>query len=90
MTKTLQTELLVVGGGLAGFAAALEAAEAGVSVVLLEKMEATGGSSAMSGGCLAFAGTDLQTAEGIEDSAELLKAMLIKVHRCRFSNVIRR
>ncbi|ART55504.1 flavocytochrome c [Acidovorax carolinensis] len=79
MTKKVQTELLVVGGGLAGFAAALEAAEAGVNVVLLEKMEATGGSSAMSGGCLAFAGTDLQAAEGIEDSADLLKRDLLEV-----------
>lgn len=62
----------------AGFAAALQAAEAGVNVVLLEKMDATGG-SAMSGGCLAFAGTDLQAAEGIEDSAELLKRDLLEV-----------
>lgn len=77
--NTLNTELLVVGGGLAGFAAALEAAEAGVEVLLLEKQEATGGSSAMSGGCLAFAGTDLQAAQGVEDSAELLRSDLLEV-----------
>jgi fumarate reductase flavoprotein subunit len=68
----MQADALIIGGGLAGFAAALEAAEAGAQVVLLEKMEATGGSSAMSGGCLAFAGTDLQRAAGVEDSAEQL------------------
>lgn len=79
MSRNLETELLVVGGGLAGFAAALEAAQAGVNVVLLEKMAATGGSSAMSGGCLAFAGTDLQAAQGVEDSAELLKRDLLEV-----------
>lgn len=79
MSQNLETELLVVGGGLAGFAAALEAAQAGVNVVLLEKMDATGGSSAMSGGCLAFAGTDLQAAQGVEDSAELLKRDLLEV-----------
>lgn len=77
--SSLSTELLVIGGGLAGFAAALEAAQAGTQVILLEKMAETGGSSAMSGGCLAFAGTDLQAAEGIEDSAELLKSDLIEV-----------
>jgi len=39
-----EAELVVAGGGLAGVAAALEAAEAGTRV--LEKMENTGGSSA--------------------------------------------
>lgn len=76
---SLQTELLVIGGGLAGFCAALEAAEAGARVLLLEKTEDTGGSSAMSGGCLAFAGTDLQAAEGVEDSNELLYRDLMEV-----------
>lgn len=68
----MQTELLVVGGGLAGFAAALEAAQAGCEVILIEKLAEIGGSSAMSGGCLAFAGTDLQRANGVEDSDECL------------------
>lgn len=68
----LHTDLLIIGGGLAGFCAALEATRAGLDVVLIEKQAETGGSSAMSGGCLAFAGTDLQQAGGIEDSSELL------------------
>ena len=68
----MASQLVVIGGGLAGFAAALEAAEAGAEVVLLEKQADTGGSSAMSGGCLAFAGTDLQRELSIEDSDELL------------------
>ncbi|MGI4813747.1 MAG: FAD-dependent oxidoreductase [Janthinobacterium lividum] len=75
----MQTQLLIVGGGMAGFSAALEAAEAGIQVVLLEKQEVTGGSSAMSGGCLAFAGTDLQAANGVVDSKELLKRDLLEV-----------
>jgi fumarate reductase flavoprotein subunit len=79
MTKTVQTQLLVIGGGLAGFAAALQAAEAGAEVLLLEKQAETGGSSAMSGGCLAFAGTDLQRENGIEDSDALLARDLIEV-----------
>jgi fumarate reductase flavoprotein subunit len=79
MSEILNTQLLVIGGGLAGFAAALSAAEAGIDVLLVEKTAATGGSSAMSGGCLAFAGTDLQRERGIEDSSELLLRDLIDV-----------
>lgn len=77
--RTLQTQLLVAGGGLAGFAAALEAAQRGARVLLLEKMGEIGGSSAMSGGCMAFAGTDLQQAAGVADSDELLRRDLIEV-----------
>lgn len=77
--NTVRTQLLVVGGGAAGFAAALEAAEKGVQVLLLEKTAEIGGSSAMSGGCIAFAGTDLQQAEGVEDSDELLRKDLLEV-----------
>jgi flavocytochrome c len=72
-------DIVIVGGGAAGFAAALEAAEAGASVILLEKQPAMGGSSALSGGCLAFAGTDLQRTHGIEDSSELLFSDLREV-----------
>ncbi|SSW66691.1 Urocanate reductase [Achromobacter veterisilvae] len=68
----LNTTLVVVGAGMAGFAAALQAAQDGHDVILLEKLSETGGSSAMSGGCLAFAGTDLQLANGVDDSNELL------------------
>ncbi|MCG7200271.1 flavocytochrome c [Marinobacter pelagius] len=79
MSNTIETDLVVVGGGLAGFSAALEAAESGLNVVLLEKTDAIGGSSAMSGGCLAFAGTDLQRENGIEDSPERLFEDLVTV-----------
>lgn len=69
---SLESDLIVVGGGLAGLCAALEAAQAGCKVILLEKQDELGGSSAMSGGCLAFAGTDLQKAVGVSDSDERL------------------
>jgi fumarate reductase flavoprotein subunit len=77
--NTLRTGLLVVGGGAAGFSAALEAARRGIQVLLLEKTAQIGGSSAMSGGCLAWAGTDLQQAAGIEDSDDLLRRDLIEL-----------
>ncbi|MEU6370385.1 flavocytochrome c [Streptomyces sp. NPDC046931] len=70
-------DLVVVGSGIAGQTAATSAAEAGLSVVLLEKTNVLGGSSSMSGGWFAFSGTEEQAAEGIEDSSELfLKDML--------------
>ena len=79
--SAVHTPLLVVGGGAAGFSAALEAAQQGLEVLLIEKTAGTGGSSAMSGGCLAFAGTDLQQAAGVEDSDELLRKDLLDVGR---------
>jgi flavocytochrome c len=65
-------DVIVVGGGMAGHCAALELVEAGVGVTLLEKEPEIGGSSVLSGGSFAFAGTDLQRKMGIEDSSKLL------------------
>lgn len=68
----LDSDLVIIGGGLAGFCAALEAVDLSADVLLLEKLADPGGSSVMSAGCVAFAGTDIQRANGIEDSDELL------------------
>jgi flavocytochrome c len=67
-----ETDVVVVGGGLAGYCAACEAGARGAEVLLLEKQPEIGGSTALSSGFLAFAGTELQRARGIEDSNELL------------------
>lgn len=72
-------EVLVIGGGLAGFAAALTAADTGARVLLLEKAAEVGGSTVLSGGSFAFAGTDAQQAAGIEDSADKLYEDLMDV-----------
>lgn len=66
------SQLVIIGGGCAGFTAALEAVEAGGEAIVLEKQADTGGFAVLSGGCLALAGTDLQQKLGIEDSDELL------------------
>lgn len=63
-----QFDLIVVGSGIAGQVTALSAAERGLTVLLLEKTDRVGGSSAMSGGWFAFSGTDEQAAAGVHDS----------------------
>ena len=63
-------DVVVVGGGGAGLAAAITAAERGAKVILLEKGEALGGSTARAIGSVTAAGTPDQRAAGIEDSPE--------------------
>lgn len=69
--KIENCDIIVAGSGFAGLAAAIEAAEAGVSVIVLEKMKAAGGNSIISDGGMAVAGSELQKKHGIEDSPEL-------------------
>jgi len=66
-----QVDVAVVGSGAAGLSAAIEAAEAGASVVVFEKMKAIGGNTRISDGGLAAAGTPEQRSRGIEDSPDL-------------------
>jgi urocanate reductase len=53
-------DVVIVGGGGAALAAAIEARGAGASVIVLEKAEATGGTTARSGGIIQAAGTTYQ------------------------------
>ncbi|MCS5478133.1 FAD-dependent oxidoreductase [Corynebacterium sp. YIM 101645] len=72
-------DVIVIGAGIAGLSTAARAAEQGMRVLLVEKMSAIGGSSAMSGGWFAFTGTEEQKAAGVEDSIELFRSDLRKV-----------
>ncbi len=67
-----ETDIIIIGSGFAGLAAAIEAAEAGASVQVLEKMMAPGGNSIISDGGIAAPGTSYQEAAGISDSPELM------------------
>lgn len=61
-------DVVVVGAGGAGLAAAIEARAAGASVLLLEKNDRPGGSTSWSIGSVTSTGTPHQQAQGIEDS----------------------
>lgn len=66
-------DVLVLGAGQAGLTAALSAAQAGARVLILEKRDIIGGSTAMSSGLTAYAGTDEQLAMGVEDTIESMR-----------------
>ena len=64
-------DVVIVGFGCAGACAAIEAADAGADVLVLERAGGAGGTSALSGGFLYLGGgTALQSALGFEDDAE--------------------
>jgi len=67
-----EADIIIVGSGFAGLAAAVEAKRAGSSVIILEKMKGYGGNSTISDGCVAAAGTPMQSDSGIADSPQLM------------------
>lgn len=64
-------DVIVVGAGAAGICAAVEAAGAGLDVLVLEAFPDYGGAAATSGGGCCIVGTPLQRENGITDSVEL-------------------
>ncbi|SMB26761.1 conserved protein of unknown function [Sterolibacterium denitrificans] len=68
-----EADALIVGYGIAGACAALEAAEAGASCLIFELASGAGGSTAMSGGEFYFGGnggTPVQRDHGFADATE--------------------
>ena len=71
-------DVVVVGFGIAGGCAALEAARAGARVLLLERAAVHGGTSSMSGGHFYLGGgTAVQHATGHDDSADEMYKYLV-------------
>lgn len=71
-------DVIVIGSGYAGLAAAIEAKKRGASTLVLEKGKGRGGNSAISGGYIAAARTDFQKKSGIDDSPELMAEDMLK------------
>ena len=78
-----EADVVVIGSGFAGLAAAVEAASAGASVLVIEKRKSCGGNSIVSSGVWAAAGTSLQRKHQIQDAAELLYQDILKAGRGR-------
>ncbi|KQZ75956.1 FAD-binding protein [Nocardioides sp. Root151] len=82
LTEHEDCDVVVVGFGIAGGCAALEAARSGARVVLLERSAVHGGTSAMSGGAFYLGGgTPVQEATGHPDSVEAMVDYLTAVSR---------
>ncbi len=66
----LTTDVVVVGAGGAGLAAAASAHENGAKVIVLEKQATVGGSTALSGGAISAPESRFQKELGIKDSKQ--------------------
>jgi succinate dehydrogenase/fumarate reductase flavoprotein subunit len=67
-----QADVVIIGSGIAGMCASIEAADAGARVILLEKDSQPGGCAKFSGGHMTVAGTDVEARANVEDKPEWL------------------
>ncbi|MDH4189428.1 MAG: FAD-binding protein [Betaproteobacteria bacterium] len=70
----MELDLLAVGAGACGLAAAIAAHDEGLQTAVIEKFERPGGNTALSTGSVPGAGTRFQRAAGIADSPEKMLA----------------
>lgn len=71
-------EVVIVGTGLAGMSAAVEASKAGAKVLVLDKMAIFGGNSNLNAGAMGVAGTPMQAKLGIKDSPKLFAEDMLR------------
>ena len=64
-------DLLIIGAGISGLSAALEAARAGVSVLVVDMSTVGGGHAILSNGAVSIVGTPLQERRKVADSPAL-------------------
>ncbi len=77
----LSVDVAVVGGGACGLTAAIAAAREGAETVVLEADATCAGTTAMSIGLIAAAGTKLQQEAGIEDTPDKFVADILAATR---------
>ncbi|HET8612092.1 MAG TPA: FAD-dependent oxidoreductase [Sphingomonas sp.] len=78
-------DIIVVGSGAAGLSAAIEAREAGATVMLVEADTHLGGATRNSTGVVYAVGTSTQTEDGVEDDPDAFYAyiMTLNQYACR-------
>jgi succinate dehydrogenase/fumarate reductase flavoprotein subunit len=74
--QTYEYDVLVIGSGASGMAAAVTAASHGLKVLIAEKEPRFGGTTARSGGWLWIPGTSLAKSWGINETPELARTYL--------------
>jgi len=74
--QDLDADVIIIGGGIAGLAAALEASSGDASVIGLEINSVGGGHAVMAGGMF-LVNTPLQAAKGVDDSIDLAVADML-------------
>jgi len=74
-------DMIIVGGGTAGMCCAIEAAERGATVAVIEKDRIAGGAMHWSGGHMSAGGTQLQKRNDIDDSREEHLADIIRINQ---------
>ena len=77
VAEDVTADIVVVGGGGAGMTAALKAQAAGASVILVEKMAALGGNTAMATTAYYAVGSRTQEAEGSTETVETMYEWLM-------------
>ena len=84
-------DVLVIGYGIAGACAALEARRAGANVLVIERASGGGGASALSAGIFYFGGgTDVQIAAGYEDTPDNMFDFLMASTGAPDAHLVRR
>lgn len=68
--QELETDIIVIGAGGAGLAAAVTANQAGANVIVLEKMPKIGGNTILAGGALNAVDEGSETAASTDDSVQ--------------------
>ena len=66
-----EPDVVIVGAGISGLAAALESARGGLTVTVVDMWSIFGGHAVMSTGGLSISGTEFQREQGIVDSPDL-------------------
>lgn len=66
-------DAVIIGAGISGLSAALEAARSGARVIVVDQSTVGGGHAILSNGAVCIVGTPLQAAQKIQDGPELAK-----------------